>query len=276
MIPMANIIEWRENSPWIAAEQIEQDLILSRVLIELYSDPILREKIIFRGGTALHKLFIKPPARYSEDIDLVQIEPGPIGPCLHAIRQKLDPWLGTPTWKLKTGRVVLYYRFNPEGFSPRLMRVKIEINTREHFNHFDLIDVEHAFNNPWFSGIASIKTFCLEELLGTKLRALYQRKKGRDLFDLFVVANFYPDLDFGKVIEAFQRYISNDQQTISRAEFEANLMIKLEDSVFKSDINPLLSEASLSTYDFTKSAEMVLTNFISKLPGESWKGIESV
>lgn len=275
MIPMANIIEWRENSPWIATEQIEQDLILSRVLIELYSDPILREKIIFRGGTALHKLFISPPARYSEDIDLVQIEPGPIGPCLYAIRQKLDPWLGIPTWKLKTGRVVLYYRFNPEGFSPRPMRVKIEINTREHFNHFDLIDVEHTFENSWFSGAASIKTFCLEELLGTKLRALYQRKKGRDLFDLFVVTNFYPDLDFGKVIEAFQRYISNDQQTISRAEFEANLMIKLEDSVFKSDINPLLSEAILSTYDFAKSADMVLTNFISKLPGEPWKGIES-
>lgn len=274
MIPMANIIEWRENSPWITTEQVEQDLILSRILVELYSDPILKEKIIFRGGTALHKLFIKPPARYSEDIDLVQIEPGPIGPYLKAIRQKLDPWLGIPAWKLKSGRVVLYYRFTPEGLSSRTMRVKIEINTREHFSHFDLIDVQYSLENSWFSGTATIKTFCLEELLGTKLRALYQRKKGRDLFDLFVVANAYSSLDLAKVIESFQRYISNDNQTISRAEFEANLTAKLEDSVFQEDIMPLLSETYLSTYDFRKSAEMVLDNFVSKLPGETWKGIE--
>ncbi|MBY0292055.1 MAG: nucleotidyl transferase AbiEii/AbiGii toxin family protein [Alphaproteobacteria bacterium] len=273
MIPIANIIEWRENSPWITTEQVEQDLVLSRILVELYSDPILKEKIIFRGGTALHKLFINPPARYSEDIDLVQIESEPIGPCLHAIRQKLNGWLGEPTWKIKSGRVVLYYRFNSESFSQRMMRVKIEINTREHFSHFEPIEVEYAFENSWFSGQAAIKTFCLEELLGTKLRALYQRKKGRDLFDLFIVSNNFPYLSHEKVIEAFQIYTSYDKQKISRADFEANLMDKLEDSAFQGDISPLLSENFLSKYDLVKSAEVVLENFISKLPGEPWKGI---
>src|SRR5258707_10639344 len=152
MIPIAHIIEWRENSPWITTEQVEQDLILSRILIELYSDPGLKEQIVFRGGTALHKLFINPAARYSEDIDLVQIHPGPIGPCLNSIRQKLDPWLGDPSWKIKPGRVVLFYQFSSENVSPRTMRIKIEINTREHFSHFGLIDVEHKINNTWFSG----------------------------------------------------------------------------------------------------------------------------
>ncbi|MGH2469017.1 MAG: nucleotidyl transferase AbiEii/AbiGii toxin family protein [Chloroflexota bacterium] len=38
--------------------------------------------------------------------------------------------------------------------------------------------------SPWFTGSADVPTFALEELLGTKLRALYQRRKGRDLFDL--------------------------------------------------------------------------------------------
>jgi predicted nucleotidyltransferase component of viral defense system len=233
MIPLANIIEWRENSPWITTEQVEQDLILSRILVELYSDPVLRDNLIFRGGTALHKLFINPAARYSEDIDLVQITPGPIGPYLLAIREKLDHWLGEPAWKLKFGRVVLYYRFIPEGFATQAMRVKIEINTREHFSHFDLVEIKHSFENSWFSGTAFVKTFCLEELLGTKLRALFQRKKGRDLFDLFIVAESHPSLDFTKVIESFQRYVSHDQQLISRAEFEANLKDKLADAVFR-------------------------------------------
>ncbi len=94
MIPKANILEWREKAPWVLNPQVEQDLILSRILVELYSDPTLREQIVFRGGTALHKLFVSTAARYSEDIDLVQIEAGPIGPCLKAIRQRLDHWLG--------------------------------------------------------------------------------------------------------------------------------------------------------------------------------------
>lgn len=38
--------------------------------------------------------------------------------------------------------------------------------------------------SPWFHGEALLLTYCAEELLGTKMRALYQRKKGRDLFDL--------------------------------------------------------------------------------------------
>jgi len=273
MIPIANIIEWRENSPWITMEQVEQDLILSRILVELYSDPFLKENIVFRGGTALHKLFINPPARYSEDVDLVQIEAGPIGPCLKAIRKKLDDWLGTPTWKLKPGRAVLYYRFNPEGSSSKPLRVKIEINTREHFSHFEPIEVEHEVKNSWFSGSAPVRTFCLEELLGTKLRALYQRKKGRDLFDLYVVSNSFPNLNFDRVIEAFQRYISHNKQTISRAEFEANLMEKFEDPAFQGDIIPLLSEGLASVYDFAKATEIVLSNFIIKLPGEPWKGL---
>ena len=37
--------------------------------------------------------------------------------------------------------------------------------------------------NSWFSGRCELTTYALEELLGTKLRALYQRAKGRDLFD---------------------------------------------------------------------------------------------
>src|SRR3989338_41741 len=271
MIPIANIIEWREKSPWITTQQIEQDLILSRILIELYSDSFLKDHIIFRGGTALHKLFIIPPGRYSEDIDLVQIKPGPIGPCLKAIRQRLDPWLGEPSWKIKSGRVVLFYRFSPESPTPRHMRIKIEINTREHFNHFDLIDVEYSFENSWFSGKESIRTFCLEELLGTKLRALYQRKKGRDLFDLFIVRDRFPNLNLEKVIEAFVKYLAYEKKTISRAEFEANLFEKFNDPAFKADITPLLSEELLPKHDFAKSAHMVLTHFISQIPWEPGK-----
>lgn len=107
MIPQANITAWRANAPWPDDAQVEQDLVLTRAVIQLFSDPALAGKIAMRGGTALHKLFMSPALRYSEDIDLVQVEPGPIGPILDAIRAQLDPWLGKARANHSEGNVSL-------------------------------------------------------------------------------------------------------------------------------------------------------------------------
>jgi hypothetical protein len=80
VIPQAEIIAWRTQAPWKTAAQVEQDLIICRALVELFSQETLRQQLVFRGGTALYKLHLRPAVRYSEDIDLVQIEPGPNQP----------------------------------------------------------------------------------------------------------------------------------------------------------------------------------------------------
>lgn len=98
MIPVAYIIKWREHANWATEEQIEQDLILSRILAEMFSDDFLSNELAFRGGTALHKLYFSPAVRYSEDIDLVRTSTGPIKKVIDAIRDKLDVWLGAPTY----------------------------------------------------------------------------------------------------------------------------------------------------------------------------------
>ena len=169
MIPQANITSWRTTAPWLDDAQVEQDLVLSRALIELFAEPALAGKIALRGGTALHKLFFDPAYRYSEDIDLVQVEPGPIGPIIDAIRARLDPWLGKPTRAASGGNVTLNYRFESEIPPVRPLRLKIEINTREHFTLFGYQRRQFDAQNPWFTGQSEIVTFELDELLGTKL-----------------------------------------------------------------------------------------------------------
>ncbi|MBZ0242481.1 MAG: nucleotidyl transferase AbiEii/AbiGii toxin family protein, partial [Bacteroidales bacterium] len=67
MIPKPSIAKWQQHAPWKEFAQVEQDLIISRVLVELFSDEFLRENLAFRGGTALHKLYLTPASRYSED-----------------------------------------------------------------------------------------------------------------------------------------------------------------------------------------------------------------
>ena len=110
MIPRANITAWRAQAPWPSNEQVEQDLLLSRALVAMFSHDTVAEQILFRGGTALHKLFLGAIGRYSEDIDLVQRDAGPIGGVIDAIRETLDPWLGSPKWKQGKGRFTLFYR----------------------------------------------------------------------------------------------------------------------------------------------------------------------
>jgi len=118
MIPRFQITQWQQKAPWQFSEQIEQDLILSRILVELYSFPIFRDAVLFRGGTALHKLFLSPASRYSEDLDFVQRVPGPIGSLMSEIR-KLDAWLGTPKWKQTKGPCHFLLQFYDRGCSKR-------------------------------------------------------------------------------------------------------------------------------------------------------------
>ena len=90
MIPMAHITQWRQLAPWSDDMQVEQDLILSRIIVDIFSDLILKNKLAFRGCTALHKLFFHPAQRYSEDIDLVRTNPGKITDIVDALRARLD------------------------------------------------------------------------------------------------------------------------------------------------------------------------------------------
>lgn len=272
MIPKRYITQWIENAPWPNNAQIEQDLILSRVISEIYSHPFLKEALLFRGGTALNKLFFKPGLRYSEDIDLVQYSQGPIGDIMTELHSTLDPWLGKPKYKQSQGRVTFFYRFATENAPVKTIKVKVEINTREHGSHLDIKDVPFRVENGWFSTLTSVKTYCLEELMATKLRALYQRRKGRDLFDLYQVLLSYPTLNISALIDCFKHYLENEGLQISRAEFEENMAYKLQDSNFKDDIYPLLSPNLM--YDQTKAYELVYDKIISKLPGEPWGGCQ--
>ena len=70
MIPQAYITEWSNHVPWQTNEQVEQDLVICRALVEIFKDEFLADSFAFRGGTALHKLYLHPQPRYSEDIDL--------------------------------------------------------------------------------------------------------------------------------------------------------------------------------------------------------------
>lgn len=269
MIPRAHITAWRASAPWTDDAQVEQDLVLSRAAIELFREPGLAGRIALRGGTALNKLFIHPASRYSDDVDLVQTEAGLIGPVLDAIRANLDPWLGEPKRAWAEGCTTLTYRFESEIEPVRPLRLKIEINTREHFAVLGFRRRQLTVDNAWFTGSADVVTYELDELIGTKLRALYQRRKGRDLFDLWLCTSGQL-IDPARVVRCFQAYMEHGGHRVSRAEFEQNLHHKQADPAFLDDIRPLIQHDI--GYDAQAAIALVREMLIQRLPGDPWRG----
>ena len=142
-------------------------------------------------------------------------------------------------------------------------KLKIEINTTEHFQVLPLRIEEFNVQSDWWSGKANIATYEIDELMATKLKALYQRRKGRDLFDLwFVTKNNLINLD--RVFEIFKKYCANNEAYFSKDEFLKNLELKRDHQAFQSDMHALLPTGL--NWNFEEAYQFVIDNVISRLP----------
>lgn len=262
MIPEYAIVEWRNTVLWGGLEQVELDLVISRALTELYNDDFLSSHLAFRGGTALHKLYLSPQPRYSEDIDLVQIDPEPIKETISRISKVLS-FIGNPTVNQKANNNTLVFRFESEIQPVVPMKLKVEINCREHFTILGLTRIRFAVDNQWFSGECQATTYLLDELLGTKLRALYQRRKGRDLYDLYKALSTTA-VNADNVVLCYNEYMKHSAgRPPSRREFQLNVELKMQDEDFLSDMNMLLRVGE--QYDPQQAWEVVKSSLLDRL-----------
>ena len=279
MIPAQNIVAWGNVVPWADQRQVEQDLIISRALIDIFNDDLLSAQLRFRGGTALNKLHFPKPLRYSEDIDLVRTTAGPIGPILDQLRVVLEPWLGRAQFDQSPVAPKFRFRVDAEDGSGVPIRLKVEINTREIDAYDPPQTLPLRIDNPWFARLAAIPTFSREEMLATKLRALLQRDKGRDLYDLSHALDVFHGLHVDRVTEMFGRYLQFAGQSISRAQAEERMFAKLANPRLLTDLRPLLPAAQAETLsdDATKEAfERVFEGLIAKIAGDTWVRTEEM
>ena len=222
----------------------------------------LSENLAFRGGTTLYKLFLTSQPRYSEDIDLVQKDAGPIRHIITGLRTALA-FLGEPKVKQKANNNTLIFRFDSENISPVPLRLKVEMNCREHFSVLGYKESAFSVDTRWFKGNTSIQTYEIEELLSTKLRALYQRRKGRDLYDLYkaiIVSNPDPD----KVLACYGSYMDFSKGiSPTRKQFVNNLKEKIVDKDFVNDTISLLRHGE--NYNPEEAFNIVTETFLEKL-----------
>lgn len=257
MIDRRDIVQWGVDHPWQNMDQVEQDLLLSRAMIEIANDALLNQGLVLRGGTAFHKLFLPEPYRYSEDLDFVRTEEGGIGDVMKRLTS-LGQDLGFDV-RTKMGMFPkVVWRFDFGSGVPG--KIKIEINTYERFPMMPLAAREHNVENPFYSGSALIPTFQVEELVATKLRALYQRKKGRDLYDLWLALTVL-ELDPEKILFAFPAY---RPEGVGAEQMERNLREKLQSRDFLIDVDAMV-KSTAPAYDPLVAGSLVIEELIHRI-----------
>ena len=258
MIPDAYITHWSHGAPWPSGDQVEQDLVLSRLLCEIASHPILGDELAFRGGTCLHKVHLPHTLRYSEDLDYVRVTHGPIGPLLDALRDIAET-VGMEAATDVSQFPKFFFRSTYASGAGRL-QVKVEINTYETSPARPHIRLPHHVKSPWWSGSAEVLTFQPAELIATKLRALYQRRKGRDLFDLWLALT-QMKLEPDEILACLGPYRPDGYTTATAV---ANLEEHVADPGFRTDLLQLMGDEV--GFDVDEAAALVIESLLQRLP----------
>jgi hypothetical protein len=236
VITEADIAHWRTQVPWITPENVEQDLVLSRLIVEFSNHRILGNDLVFRGGTCFHKLWLDRPWRYSEDLDYVRRNEGGVGDVLDAIREVARN-VGFDDVRTEIGRYPKA-RLRSTFLNGQRLQIKVEMNTFERSPAQPTVTRPFTVSSPWFTGAADVPTFTIEELTATKIRALFQRSKGRDLFDLWLAVE-HEGTSPAAIAECFGPY-RPDGWTMARA--LDNLRTKLQDPTFTTDLELLVAQ----------------------------------
>jgi len=283
MIQHTHLTAWQSHAPWPKRSQIEQDLRLSRGVTAIFADPVLGEHLAMRGGTVLHKAHLAPAARYSEDIDLVLVKAMDTEVLDQHLRRVLTPVLGEPAdsliadaWLairnvLRPSKILrTAYQFIPVGLR-REETVKVEVNLNEGASLYSLVDVElDTLDDVGDPVRATVRSYDINEMLGTKTRALMQREQGRDLFDLFHAwqlseAGTTPyRVDGVKAMEALTWYLEKEGTQMSCDEANALLDARLRKASFRRDMDTLL-RPGLPNFDVDEGAEIVREAYFKHL-----------
>jgi predicted nucleotidyltransferase component of viral defense system len=274
-----DVVAHQAAVPWPSQRQVEQDLLLCQAMAALFNDKFLRTQIAMRGGTLLHKVHLAPAVRYSEDLDLVVFGDRPEGHIARAIRRVLLGVLGPPSdsiWDtvrlairntVKPSRVLRLTYSVPSVSEPGAnLDVVVEANVTERTPHRAIVEIPFEFTFREAPVKSVLNGYDLHEMLGTKMRALFQRKRGRDLFDLYwALTVAKPAVDPAAVVDSFQHYLRQEGGVAPRAEFLGMLESHLADRGFCTDMNALLRVGVV--YDPHRAGELVKARLLSLLPG---------
>ena len=147
----------------------------------------------------------------------------------------------------------------------RFLEVVVEANATERTSYLPVAQLpfSYRFRGQYIETI--VNGFEIHEMLGTKMRAMFQRKRGRDLFDLYwALTESQITISPSGVISAFQYYMEQEGSVANRAEFIRILDMHLRDRGFLTDMDALLRKDIL--YIPLEAGTYIIDNLLNLLP----------
>jgi predicted nucleotidyltransferase component of viral defense system len=278
LIPLNELIAWRKHAPWSNDWMVEQDYLLSQAVEVIFADPKLSKQLAMRGGTVLHKGHLKPASRYSEDIDLVATSSRSKKGITEDLVKALRPLLGEPSeiiktwvtltlrnWRSKSQIARLTYVYDPTDTHLAQGKLKVEVNLNESVSVYPIskVSIDVPKPNRRIQRI-NVPSYDLDEMLGTKMRALLQREHGRDLYDLWRawVVSQQPGssvtVNPARVGAAFRYYLTQEGSTYSANDALKEIERRMKSKKFLQDMNGYLpSGVSYSPHDAAEHFKQV-------------------
>lgn len=279
-LTLQDVLAHQSDVPWPELYQVEQDLLLSLAMRAIFEDRFLAGQIALRGGTVLHKVHLAPPVRFSEDLDLVAVGDRPESHITKALMRVLRPVLGrekSSTWAAlrlavrnaaRPSRILRCIYKVPSVAAPgRTLTIEVEANVSERIPRYPLQQLPFDVGFRGQQLRSTVVSYNINEMLGTKMRAMFQRRKGRDLFDLYwaLTAPSTLPVSIDDVVDAFQHYMLEEGTRVARAEFVAHLHSCLADrSGFCTDMLPLLRRDV--SYEPVQAGLYVQKHVLARLP----------
>lgn len=207
MIPVAEVRALRAE--WSLRDDIiEKDYALGWLLAAIGADEELSTTWVFKGGTSLRKCYYET-YRFSEDLDFTVINGGPEEPdALVPIFGRIGAWLADEvgieielddrafvrrvnrrTNPTTLGRIA----FRGPSRPPQLPKIRLDLTSDEVLVNQPVIrPIFHAYSDAPLP-VRGVLSYSATELLAEKLRALAERCRPRDLYDVVHVYR-HPDL----------------------------------------------------------------------------------
>jgi predicted nucleotidyltransferase component of viral defense system len=184
----------------LRANVIEKDYVLGWVLAGIFNHAVIGSSWVFKGGTCLKKCFFET-YRFSEDLDFTLSESNHLAQeflvsCFKEIAQwiynetgieipqdliRFDVYRNKRGFMSAQGRIGYRGPMQPRGDLPR---IKLDLTTDEILVLDQVIkEVHHPYSDLPGDSIR-IKSYCFEEVFAEKIRALAERERPRDLYDV--------------------------------------------------------------------------------------------
>ena len=205
MIPKRALLELAAESN-ISPQVVEKDYVLGWLLAGIYQHPALRQSWVFKGGTCLKKCYFET-YRFSEDLDFTIRDAAHLneaflrttfgeisefvyeqsGTEIPADRVTFEIFQNPRAKTIGQGRI--YYRGPLAPASPRSWpRIKIDLTADEIIVDLAVDNfVRHDYRDVPTNGIRAL-CYSYTEVFAEKIRALGERTRPRDLYD---VINFF-------------------------------------------------------------------------------------